>query len=232
MGHMHDGQYITNRKRDTIMAEQVGRFMDAHFYSVLNEKWQRVYDINLQRRGVDVIFGDVNIDEKVKVKDGYLNSILEYPSFELSFINKRLKRQLGWFVDKDNITDYYAFIAVYTTAMDEYSITNSNIERLNVLLVRKIEIMEKVLGDGIDINEDIRKLSKTTEIERINHDGTGMHTKISLQFSEKPINLVVRRDILLGLKSTREFDVHKDFIEDITEKSIAQYGNLWYNTQH
>lgn len=203
------------------MAEQVGRFMDEYFYSKLGEEWKRVADSELQQRGVDVVFGDCKIDEKVKVKDGYLNRILEYPSFELSFVNRYLKRQLGWFVDKNNITDYYAFIAVYTDANGEYSISSDNIDHLNVLFVNKIEIMQYVLDNNIDLGADIRELAGEDMGDRLEHPGTGIHIKLSTQFSEKPINMVVRRNILYGLDSTREFDIHRNFIQDTQEKSCS-----------
>ena len=202
--------YKTDRRRDTAMADCIGRFMDNHFYSLLGEKWQRVVDPILQRRGVDVIFGGTNIDEKVKVKNGFLNKILEYPSFELSFVNRTLRRQNGWFVDRNNITDYYAFIAVFTDATDEYSISDGNIDHLNVLFVKKTTLMRHVLDSGIDLADDIKRLSCDMGEEKIYHSGTGIHTKISTQFSEKPINMVVRRDILLGLGDTREFEVYDD----------------------
>lgn len=206
--------YKTNRKKDSRLSEQVGMFMDEHFYSKLGEKWRRVTDGELQKRGVDVEFGNCNIDEKVKVKDGYLNKILEYPSFELSFVNRNLKRQNGWFIDGNSLTDYYAFISVYTDAKNEYSIENDNISRLVVLFVKRTEIMKYVLENNIDLGKDIKELSSYEMGERIDHTGSGIHTKISMQFSEKPINMVVRREILRGLESTREFDIHKDFIEE------------------
>lgn len=196
------------------MSEQVGIFMDKYFYSKLGERWTRVSDSELQKRGVDVVFGDCKIDEKVKVKDGYLNKLIEYPSFELSFVNKYFKRQLGWFVDKNNITDYYAFIAVYTDAKDEYSISSVNIDHLNVMFVNKIEIMRYVLENDIDLGKDINEIASENFGDRLEHPGTGIHIKLSTQFSEKPINMVVRRNILYGLDSTREFDVHKNFIQD------------------
>lgn len=206
--------YKTNRSKDSRLSEQVGKFMDERFYSKLGEKWNRVIDGELQKRGVDVQFGDCNIDEKVKVKDGYLNRILEYPSFELSFVNRSLKRQNGWFVDGNSLTDYYAFISVYTDAENEYSIERSNISRLVTLFVKRTEIMEYVLNNGIDLGRDIKELSSYEMGDRIDHPGSGIHTKISMQFSEKPINMVVRREILRSLNSTREFDIHMDFIEE------------------
>ena len=57
--------YITSRRKDAKMAEQVGRFMDEYFYSKLGEEWKRVADSELQQRGVDVVFGDCKIDEKI-----------------------------------------------------------------------------------------------------------------------------------------------------------------------
>lgn len=206
--------YTTTRRSDSLMSDHVGKFMDEHFYSALGERWQRVTDYRLQWRGVDVIFGGCKIDEKVKVKSGYLNKLLEYPSFELSFVNRKLKRQCGWFLSPDSMTDYYAFIAVYADVADERSIRYDVIDHLNVLFVNKADVVDYVKTCGIDLQSDVDGLSTEKMGERISHVGTGIHMKISLQFSEKPINMVVSRDVLYGLEHTREFDVYPDFVHD------------------
>lgn len=217
MAQMIETQYITNRKKDSILSEYVGQFMDEYFYSRLDEEWRRNTDTVLQRRGVDVVFGDSNIDEKVKIRGGYLNTILAFPSFELSFVNRNLKRQTGWFLDTDSLTDYYAFIAVYSDAKDEYSVNYDNIDHLNVMFVNRIQVMKYVLASGINLGKDMKELATETMGDRINHPGTGIHIKMSMQFSEKPINMVVRREILYKLDKTREFDVHRNFIQDTNE---------------
>ena len=206
--------YTTNRKEDTALADAVGHFMDEHFYSKLGEEWCRVSDIGMQTKGVDVEFGGCRIDEKVKVKDGYLNRLLEYPSFELSFINRRLQRQNGWFLDLYNITDYYAFIAVFTEAADEYSVEYGNIDHLNVMFVNKESVKRHVENLGIDLLGDTRALAGGMLGDSIAHNGTGIHIKMSTKFSECPINMVVARRVLYKLDGTREFDVYKDYIED------------------
>ena len=167
----------------------------------------------LQMKGVDVVFGGVNIDEKVKVKGGYANRILEFPSFELSFVNRAGVRQDGWFLSGRNITDYYALIAVFGDFEDENGIDEGTIDHLNVLLVRKRSIEEHVKNSGVDLRNDIKRLSGGLFGDKISHF-PGMYVKLSEKFSERPVNLVVRRDILLGLPCTREFTVRREYAED------------------
>lgn len=206
--------YITTRRQDVALADIVGTFMDSHFYSKLGVKWQRIDDARLQKRGVDVIFGDCKVDEKVKIKGGFANKLLEYPSFELSFVNRFGKRQLGWFLDPNSLTTYYALIAVFGDFIDENGVDSDTIDHLNVLFVKKQDLYDYILLREIDVADDVKTLSIPNYGDRIDHPGTGIHMKLSDRFSEQPINMVIKREILYELPNTREFDVHKNFIED------------------
>ena len=194
--------YVTTRKQDSILSDIVGRFMDSHFYSIFGEKWERVSNPHLQKRGVDVIFGGCKIDEKVKIKGGFANRLIEYPSFELSFVNRFEKRQVGWLLNPDSITDYYSLIAVFGDFDDENGVRTDRITHLNSLFVKKSDIFDYVNDCGIDISKDVEELS------------TGIHIKMTERFSEKPINMVVRRDVIYGFPNTREFVVYGDYVED------------------
>lgn len=67
---------------------------------------------------------NTNFDEKVKVR-GCLNTILQYPSFEVSLVNRGGQVQDGWFVQPLS-TDYYSFIGVYAYTDDENSISSDS----------------------------------------------------------------------------------------------------------
>ena len=206
--------YVTTRRQDSALADVVGDFMDEYFYSKLGEKWKRVSDAKLQKRGVDVLFGDCKIDEKVKIKGGFANTLLEYPSFELSFVNRYGKRQLGWFLDPNSLTDYYAMIAVFGDFKDETGVAADTIRYLNVLFVKKQDIYDYIILNGVDVESGVRILETPGSGDRIDHPGTGMHMKLSDRFSEQPINLVVKRSYLYELPNTREFEVYRNRIED------------------
>lgn len=210
--------YVTTRRQDVILADIVGKFMDSHFYSILGEKWERVTNPHLQQRGVDVVFGGCKIDEKVKIKGGFANRLLEYPSFELSFVNKFEKRQLGWFLNPDSLTDYYSLIAVFGDFEDENGVNLKTITHLNALFVKKLDLIDYVNECEINVASDVEELSSGYAGDRINHSGTGIHMKLTEKFSEKPINMVVRRDVIYKFPSTREFAVYGNYVEDTISK--------------
>lgn len=209
----------TTRQSDMRMADAVGRFMDRHFYSVLGERWERVTNPHLQRRGVDVVFGGCRIDEKVKIKGGFANRLLEYPSFELSFINRAGIRQDGWFLDETCLTEYYCFIAVFGDFVDETGVEYRKIRKLNAMFVKRDEIRGYVSKCGINLRSDIASVTEYEGIDRVGHDGTGIHVKYTDRFQEMPVNMVVRRDVLYGLDSTREFEIGDVYVEDTVNGS-------------
>ena len=206
--------YATTRKKDSAMSDVVGGFMDAHFYPMFGEKWKRVVEPNLQRRGVDVVFGGCRIDEKVKIKGGFANRLLDYPSFELSFVNRRGERQPGWFLSDYSLTDYYSLIAAFGDFVDEDGLTEGTLTHLNALFVKKSDLTDYVALHGIDLETDVAEMSEGYAGDRKEHPGTGIHIKLSDMFSEMPINMVVRREVLYGLPSTREFAIYRDRVED------------------
>ena len=177
-------------------------------------------EAKLQRRGVDVVFGDCYVDEKVKVKDGFLNKLIPYPSFELSFVDSRFNRSDGWFLDRDNITTHYALIGVFTGSNDEKNIVFNGIEHLNVLFVPKRGLKDYIEKCHLNLRKDVSDIVSGLYGDSMEYNGTGMHLKMTTYFSEAPVNLVVRRDVLYGIKGAREFDVFKDHIQD-TLKTVA-----------
>lgn len=86
----------------------------------------------------------LNIDEKAKYR-GCLNQIQQYPSFEVSYINKSGIRQDGWFTNNSLCTDYYSFIGVYSYITDESKLSNvDSISAIDILFVKKSDVIDMV----------------------------------------------------------------------------------------
>ena len=207
------GEYSTTRSKDVLIEKAAAEFLDENFYSkaaIANGvDFRRVVDVKEQLKGIDVIYGGKKLDEKVKIK-GYLNRILEYPSFELSFVNRSGHEQVGWFADRDRETDYYVFIAVFANIEDEYDLTKESIEKLNLLFVKKDELFMHLAKSGSPVWEDSLRLRKSSFIDRISYPHGEFYLKISRQFSETPINIVYRRYVLKGFEHTREIEVTRE----------------------
>lgn len=208
---------MTTRQKDYIIERNVAKFMDEYFWKKIaqdkNVSFERVNDKSRQYRGQDVVIGDIIVDEKAKVKN-CMNSILKYPSFELQHIGSTGTLVDGWFM-KNTDTHIYAFIAVFSSAKSEYDISFDNIEHLNVMLVNKSEV--KKLVHKYDTEENIR-----SAVDYLRDDGYDIRYKFShkmywlkksTQYDEQPINLVLKRELLENIKTTKTFNIYKDRIQ-------------------
>lgn len=86
---------------------------------------KRYSDTWHQYGGVDTSIGKLNIDEKFKIR-GLMNQVLQYPSLEVSFLNKSGYVNDGWFVNDDLSTDYYAYIGVSASVDHESQLTSDS----------------------------------------------------------------------------------------------------------
>ena len=206
---------MTTRRKDTKVEKEVAEFMDQFLWKKLaahkNIVTKRITDKELQLKGVDVQLGGMNIDEKCKFH-GLLNQILQYPSFEVSFIDSAGNIQDGWFVKDNNITTHYAYIAVFADTDNEYNITFNNIQKLNVLIIKKAEV-KKMLED--DLVKDAEELRDLMFEDRKTYSHRKYWLKISNNLFEQPVNLVTTRKQLLNLESTREIEVTRTTIKRI-----------------
>lgn len=196
-------------KNDHSLEGMLGRFVFDNFWKRLGAT-QRVADKELQIRGVDVQVGEWNVDEKVKYYEsktkGFMENLLQYPSFELSFVNQVGNEQMGWFIDPDSLTTHYAFIQPFSRQPNPKLFKMDDLIKVNLLLVKKSEMD---FAKDMDIYEDSLRLREDYAYSgerRLKYPHKPFWLTYS-DFNEKPVNLVVPRDILKGLESTREFEL-------------------------
>ena len=206
----------TTRPKDNIIERNVAKFMDEYFWKKIaqdkNVSFERVTEKRRQWRGQDVVIGNIIIDEKAKVMN-CMNEILKSPSFELQHISSTGTLVDGWFM-KNTDTHIYAFIAVFSSVKSAYDISFDNIEHLNVLLVNKSEV--KKLVHQYDSEENI-----ISAIDYLRDDYRNIYKfshnmyclKKSPQYAEQPINLVLNRELLENIKTTKTFNIYRDRIQ-------------------
>ena len=195
----------------------VAKFLDENFYAVLEQKAPvtRWSDTQHQWAGVDITVNNVNFDEKIKIR-GCLNIVYGYPSFEVQLNNRCNQIQDGWFIDKNHVTDYYAYIGVYAFTDDECSISDdNNISACDVLWVKKQDVV-----DMVEEQMTLEQLSGDAQQLREDYSFTGQrrktysHHKFWLTYSpylnEKPVNLVTLRDNLEQLPHSKHFIVSRE----------------------
>ncbi len=106
---------VLDMKLEQILAD----FMDRNFYSKIRGldgkkvDYRRIKDLKTQRAGVDVELHfdkkTIRIDEKASLK--FCNSMIPTFAFELDSIQNNSNQPIiGWFLNKELLTDYYMLI--------------------------------------------------------------------------------------------------------------------------
>lgn len=209
---------------DSLVEKNVARFVDENFYSKskLSADICRWADKQHQFAGIDLTIRTTNVDEKIKYRN-CLNSVLQYPSFELEFTNKAGNRQTGWFMNAQLSTDYYALYCVFATTADENQLTADNaVSAVDVLLVKKSDVKDMVQEQMSDqqLKDDMKEIKEDLDAQCYGKARKRYpHGKFWLTYSsnlkEQPINLVTTRDTLEKLPHTRHFYITKDKVNKI-----------------
>lgn len=188
---------MSHFQRDLNKEKLLGKFLDT-IYSTLNIKFERVEDINLQHRGVDLIYPENNavfIDEKAQLD--YLNKSLPTFTFELSYL-KNNEQKLGWLLDDSKKTTHYFLITgIFAVDKDNLEkgfesciITSVNRNKLINHLESKNLTKERLLQYDADLREFEIKKSRNV-IEELQPKTEGL-LYFSPQLAEQPINLQLR----------------------------------------
>lgn len=188
------------RNGDEKGEKEIGKFLDLYFYPKHVVNLQRVNHKELQIRGIDTLFSfndkDIICDEKVALN--YANKPLNTFAFELLFINRGGKTNVGWFIDKWKLTTHYLCGWIIKSDVDK-NITCEDVRQLELGLVSR----EKLKSYFHEIGWSEDKLS--IKADKINNNpkeyGGDMKTNgyrfhKSPQFVEAPVNLIISKDIL------------------------------------
>lgn len=200
---------------DRMIEGEIGKYLDQYFYSKSSIKnhvpFKRISETQKQYAGIDVEFGNLKIDEKAKYK-GLLNQILSCPSFETTLINKAGNVQNGWFMQSGSQTNYYLFIAVYTTATKEDDIRFDNIQKLNLLFIKKADVKKYVAQ--YTNNAEILSWANYLRYNSYDNRHYFKRNKLWLTYSptldEQPVNIVMPREEIKKWNGTKELEVTPD----------------------
>ena len=134
---------MTKWQLDKMIEENVAKFTDENFWSKFKAPSKRVEDKQMQYAGIDVQLSGINFDEKAKIR-GCLNSVYQYPSFELEMTTRSGVRREGWFFSALS-TDFYSFVGVSadTTVENDLS-SDGRISAVDVLWVKKTDVQDMV----------------------------------------------------------------------------------------
>jgi len=188
--------------------EALGRFLDTIYPTLFDGfKIQRIVDVNLQHRGVDLVISkdgvDYYIDEKAQLD--YLNFKLPTFAFEISYIKDNIEH-LGWLFDKSKETNSYFLInGIY---LNDPKDINKGFEKCSIISVNRCKLIHLLESKKLDlsnitrINNIIRSgiEEKSIEICELNPRTQGRFYFSKSNKSEEPINLVLYIDFLIESK--------------------------------
>lgn len=208
-------------------AEQhLAKYLDEYFYNRLSQESKyksiiRISDKELQLKGVDVIVETQNnkyyIDEKAQLY--YINQGLPTFAFEVDFINRNNELSPGWLYNNDLLTDYFFLIWPYATKNDLSKITVDDFTFLDCLMVRKKNIQGYLASCGWDKPsvlskaKEIRHSNRRNKIE-VGQKGFYFYFSEYKNYSEQPINIVIRKRILQKL-AARNYKISKTEMKKI-----------------
>ena len=215
------------RKLDTLIEHNISNFLDENFYSKFPHGFIRQTQKKYQFAGIDVTLLtqtglSVHVDEKAKIYN-CLNSVLQYPSFEISFVNRANQIQTGWFCQKNLSTDYYSFIGVNTLNQnnDINCLSSSTaISACDMLCCKKQEVIDFVkqttnLSDLYNDANNLRAESKSLGGSKHRKYYKNFWITHSQKLFESPVNLVMPRNTLENFKNSKHFYITKSEIKKL-----------------
>jgi hypothetical protein len=199
MGHINRSP---KRDSDERKANLVNEFLDKNLYreEFGFSNFSRIDEKEKQVAGIDVMFnlnGEKYVcDEKAAVGEKYVNGNLMTFCMELSMKNQGGILQKGWFVNEKMVNDSYLIVWIDKAERSDFKSSDEIIEA-EVVLFRKKDLYDYLERNGMEKDKIIR------QAERMVREGTqytdyiidGVKFVQSLYLTEKPVNLIINREI-------------------------------------
>ena len=209
---------MSRRAIDSRGEKAMGVFLDKYFYSKAQEARiltyaERIYDKHFQVQGIDVLLDGRRIDEKAQLY--YINRPVNTFAFEIDYYSEENDSIVdGWYINPSNQTEDYLLLWIpkaRTTHINR--LVSEDFEVVDANLISKSHIkayLEKMnITDKTLKTKAIEMRDKNIERYTINDD---IHLKYSMEgYSEKPINMIVKKEILDNL-SKKRFEINKEGI--------------------
>lgn len=210
---------MSNIIYDLQAESQVSLFLDTYFYPKVCKEFERVTDRKRQLKGIDVIIKldnkELLVDEKAQTN--YINRGLNTYAFELEFINKNGNQRCGWLISDDKDTE--AYMLIYLKANKTKGFTVDDITEAECLLISKESILEYLESQDYTkekLQEQTKNIREGTDVGRIMVNKTNIYFFLSHYLSEKPINVIIKKDTVLDKICEKRFIVTKK--EVVTKK--------------
>jgi len=204
---------MSNRRSDTRGEKALALFLDRYFYPQLCEVEsladpKRVFDVNEQKTGTDILLTDFNgrtikVDEKAQLH--YINAPRRTFAFELSYYSDKINDITdGWFVSDNNKTDAYVLVWIDSARTEKLNrIVEEDFQEVTIALIGKQKIINYLKQRGYPVHKlkklshDLRECQNETNAYMLSKDVFMYYSKKG--YDEKPINVVIDKTILSEL---------------------------------
>lgn len=196
------------RITDNISEKAVAEFLDKKFYPFYVTNFKRHDDFTSQMCGIDVEFdfkgnSKMLVDEKTLAQ--YVNKNLPTAAFEIEFIATTGNVLEGWLFDESKKTEFY--LISWIQAIKEENFSSDDITQLEILIIKRQRIIEMLKYYGITKEvafskaKTIRQKGAKGPYER--DFNLPFYFFFTTHLSEMPINIVIKKDMLIKLSLSR-----------------------------
>ena len=206
---------MSRRKMDMNAEQVLTQVMDDWIWTRLHKNkvgninsYERECEKKKQINGTDVWLytknsNKLSIDEKAQLY--YINKNLPTFAFELSFIGQDGSLRNGWFVNETLDTNMYMLVYPYATTTNVSELVYNSFTKLECILISKNNIWKELNKFGLTkefLLKEIDKIRKENKIGRHrfeNIDWCYLNMSNVNDYSETPINIVIKREKLIQL---------------------------------
>lgn len=188
--------------RDLSKEQILSKFLDKA-YSIEGLKTERIIDLILQKRGIDIILmqGEKEITADEKAQLSYLNKSLPTFALEINYYRNQVLLP-GWLFDKNKINIAYAFIFSINLKDGKEILTHENdISSCEIVWVYSERLVDEL--NKLKFTEDFCLSESRTLRANINNDIIWYPNKFKMMISrklvEEPVNLIVRKEFLVDI---------------------------------
>jgi hypothetical protein len=201
---------MTLRKQDSLAEIAVSQFLDQFLYPKYVRNQKRYFDLETQLKGVDVTFdfGEQTrllVDEKAAAH--FVNKNIPTFAFEVDFIGRDGGLKEGWLFDEEKKTQYY--LLSWIQAARTKGFLCGDISQVEVLLIDRHAIIGLLKRYKVDKNrakEISHELRIKNQVGPSYKDSTSpFYFYFTGHLSERPINIVIRKNALINLSVLHKF---------------------------
>lgn len=219
----------SHRKRDSLVEQEIAKFLDRTFYkSKIVSDSKRKKNTENQFDGIDIVVtipslknNELLLDEKSQSSDENIGKPKPTFAFELSYIKRNGIENVGWFIDSSKKTQYYLLIwipkvEIQTEIRSDRMCADFNEKDLPALYEEEIIELDYCLVERSQVQlfleyadfsieklrmkaNEIRKYANNTKEKIKIYENEWFSFVYSGQIPEKPINVVIKKSIIVGL---------------------------------